>query len=342
MTATRSPRTALFWSYDSAEPSFRHRMLHARNVLLERGWNCPVETLPKGRYLTRILERRDQLRSAHVVVLHRIKLTPIEFLPLRNLCRSLVFDVDDAIYYRRPRQLGQAPDKSWFRQYKFARTCAISDVVMAGNQCLAERASRSARRVEILPTPVDLATYEALDVERTPKTVVWIGLPENLPYLELVRNVLAKLSRDDPDLTLRVVSGEFPDWPEVTIERVPWSSTSEASDLATAGIGIMPLTDDEWTHGKCAFKLLQYMAAALPCVGSAVGANLEVVEDGRTGFLAGDTAAWTTGLSTLLGEPARATAMGKAGRERVRDHYDTRIVSSRAADLIESVAAAGL
>ena len=104
----------------------------------------------------------------------------------------------------------------------------------------------------------------------------------------------------------------------------------------------MPLTDDEWTHGKCAFKLLQYMAAALPCVGSAVGANLEVVQEGRTGFLAADPAAWSSALGRLLSDHDRATAMGQAGRDRVRNHYDTRVVSNRAADLLEEVADARL
>ena len=342
MTTDQRPRTALFWSYDAEEPSFRHRMLHVRDQLTARGWHCQVETLPKGRYLRRILDRRQQLQAADVVILHRIKLTPVEFRPLRSLCHSLVFDVDDAIYYRRPRQLGQKPDKSWFRQYKFARTCAISDLVMAGNQCLADRAARSTQWVEIVPTPVDLSVYEDLQVRQSPETLVWIGLPENLPYLELVRDTISRLNRDHHALTLRVVSAEFPDWPEVTIEKTPWSAETEATDLATAGIGLMPLTDDEWTHGKCAFKLLQYMAAALPCVGSAVGANLEVVVEGQTGFLAAEPAAWASSLETLLADPARAATMGQAGRDRVRSHYDTRIVSSHAADLLEKLVASRL
>jgi glycosyltransferase involved in cell wall biosynthesis len=332
-----TPRRALFWTYDAEEPSFRHRMLTARDVLAGRGWRCDVETIPKGHYLRRILERRDSLRSANVVLLHRIKLTPVEFRPLRRLCRSLVFDVDDAIYYRRPRSLGAPPDRSWFRQYKFARTCAISDLVMAGNELLAERARRSAPWVEIVPTPVDLAPYEAAPANRAPATLVWIGLPENLPYLELVRGVIAQLATEQHDLRLKIVSGEFPDWSEVPIEKVQWSLATEAASLTSSGIGIMPLTDDEWTHGKCAFKLLQYMAAGLPCVGSAVGANLEVVQPGRTGFLASDSTDWANVLRHLLSQPDMASEMGSAGRERVREHYDIRVVSAHAADLVEEL-----
>lgn len=330
---TTTPR-ALFWTYDAEEPSFRHRMLAVRDSLVRRGWRCDIETLPKGKYRRRVFERRRQLEAADVVLLHRIKLTPIEFRPLRKLCRALVFDVDDAIYFRRPRSLGDPPDRSWFRQYKFARTCAISDLVMAGNACLAARARRTAPWVEIVPTPVDLAAYEALSETPNPHTVVWIGLPENLPYLELVRRVLARLAAHEPGLKLRVVSADFPDWPEMPIEWFPWSASAEAASLSSAGIGIMPLTDDEWTHGKCAFKLLQYMAAGLPCVGSAVGANLDVVVPGHTGFLAADDSDWEAALRTLLGNPTQAADMGRAGRERVRKHYDTQVVSERAADLI--------
>lgn len=340
MSRRLQPRTAVFWTYDAHEPSFRHRMLALRDQLQGRGWQCPVETLSKGRYLRRIVERRRQLQAADAVILHRIKLTPIEFGPVRRLCRKLVFDVDDAIYFRRPRQLGQPPDKSRFRQYKFARTCGISDLVLAGNHCLADRAARTASRVEVVPTPVELAAYESIDLPPNPSTLVWIGLPENLPYLELVRPVIENLTREWPELRLRIVSAEFPDWPAVRMEKVPWAAAQEAASLVSAGIGIMPLTDDEWTHGKCAFKLLQYMAAALPCVGSAVGANLDAVIPGRTGFLASDGEEWQSSLQALLADPVRGRELGAAGRERVRQHYDSRLVSSRAADLIEDLVGA--
>lgn len=340
MKADRRP-SALFWAYDLGEPSFRHRMAGVVEELDRRGWRCETDRLPKRRYLRRILERSAMLREFDVLVMHRIKATPIELWPLRRACRRLVYDVDDAIYFHQPRRLGDEPDRSWFRQFKFARTCATADLVLAGNRTLARVVARSTDRVEVVPTPIDLETYERVaPAERAPHTLVWIGLPENLVYLELVRPVLANLAREYSNLRLRVVSSRFPEWPEIPVERVAWSVSTEANSLISAGIGIMPLTDDDWTRGKCAFKLLQYMAAGIPCIGSAVGANLDVVEDGVSGFLPADASAWDRALRALLDDPCQAERVGRAGRERIREHFDRRVIIPRVANLIQDLSTA--
>ncbi len=331
-------RAALFWAYDLEEPSFRHRMAPVQPELERRGWRCEVETLPKRRYLRRILERRARLRDFDVLVLHRIKATPLELVPLRRASNRIVYDVDDAIYFHKPRRLGDEPDRSWFRQFKFARTCRVADLVIAGNRTLARVAGRSTSSVEIVPTPVDFDNYErAKPLRRASHTLVWIGLPENVAYLELVRPVLRRLAQAYPDMRLRVVSSTFPDWAEIPIERVPWSQATEIQSVLSAGIGIMPLTDDDWTRGKCAFKLLQYMAAGLPCVASAVGANRDVVVAGVTGFLASSATDWERALRSLLDDTSLAARMGESGRERVRQHYDRRVVAQHIADLIEGL-----
>ena len=76
----------------------------------------------------------------------------------------------------------------------------------------------------------------------------------------------------------------------------------------------MPLTDDAWSRGKCAFKLLQYMAAALPCVASPVGANTEAVMDGVNGFHAADVDEWERSLEKLIDSPELRARFGANGR----------------------------
>jgi hypothetical protein len=54
----------------------------------------------------------------------------------------------------------------------------------------------------------------------------------------------------------------------------------------------MPLHDTPWERGKCAYKLLQVMAAGKPVIASPVGANRQVVQHGVNGFLADTPSEW--------------------------------------------------
>jgi glycosyltransferase involved in cell wall biosynthesis len=66
---------------------------------------------------------------------------------------------------------------------------------------------------------------------------------------------------------------------------------------------------------------LEAMAAGRPVVGRRVGALPEVIEHGRTGLLVDEERpeAVAAALSALARDPARARAMGEAGRRRARE-----------------------
>jgi glycosyltransferase involved in cell wall biosynthesis len=310
-------------------------------VLESAGWAVRTERFPSGRYGLRSWERRNLLRWAEVVVLHQIKLSALEARLLGALSRRLVFDVDDAIYVRKPRRLGEPVGDSIWRRRKFDATCRAVDVVVAGNEVLADVARRGAREVVILPTSIDTAAYrESTAPAAAPPTIVWIGSPENLIYLEMIRPALARLAARHPALRLRVVCSHFPEWPEIEIERIAWSAGTEAAALAAAHIGVMPLTDDEWARGKCAFKLLQYMAAALPCVASPIGANTEAVIDGLTGFHARSVEQWEDCLERLIESPPLRAQLGAAGRARVEERFGMRDYATHYAALLTRLAAA--
>ncbi len=286
------------------------------------GWEVRCEKFPSGRYGLRTWERRDLLRWASVAVFQTIKFSPPEALLLRRYARRCVFDLDDAIYVRRPRIVGGPVDHSRWRHYKFAATCRAMDAVVVGNSILAAAASPYSREVAILPTTLDPSGYHiSARMPGRPPTIVWIGNPENIAYLVLVRSALERLAVRHPGLRLRVVSSAFPEWPSMPIERISWSPASEVEALATADVGIMPLTEDDWSRGKCAFKLLQYMAASLPCVASPVGANCQAIIGGKTGFLAGSAAEWEDAIDKLISNPALARAFGAAGRRHLDAEY---------------------
>ncbi|WP_250283664.1 MULTISPECIES: glycogen synthase [unclassified Frankia] len=84
---------------------------------------------------------------------------------------------------------------------------------------------------------------------------------------------------------------------------------------------------------------LEAMACGTAVVASRVGGIPEVVDDRVTGLLVPpeDPAALAEAVNTLLGDPARADAMGRRGRDRAVAEFGWQAVAERTARLYESV-----
>jgi hypothetical protein len=109
-------KRALLVSYRPDQAAYRYRMGYLVPVLEANGWEVRCEKFPSGRYGLRTWERRDLLRWASVAVFQTIKFSPPEALLLRRYARCCVFDLDDAIYVRRPRFVGGPVDHSRWRR----------------------------------------------------------------------------------------------------------------------------------------------------------------------------------------------------------------------------------
>ena len=330
-------RKILVLSYDPDKPSFRYRLAPLLAELETRQWQVQVDTLPTKQYALRIWRRAPTLRNANVVLLHKLRLHPVEMRWVARYNSRTIFDIDDATWLSQPKH-NATPMVSPSRERAFRGMCRYSTLTIAGNSILADKARTAGAHVQIIPTAVQVSAYADADfAARNGGNVVWIGLPGNLQYLEPLHGVFAELARTFPTFRLRIVSSHFPDWRDVPIERVTWRPGIETESLLSADIGLMPLQDDEFTRGKCAFKLLQYMAASLPCVASPVGVNCDVISNGHTGYLATSPQEWLASLTQLLADQTLRENMGRAGRARVQQHYDLQTIIPRAANLVESL-----
>ena len=110
------------------------------------------------------------------------------------------------------------------------------------------------------------------------------------------------------------------------VVNVAWTLESEASQLSSAHIGIAPMSDNPWTRGKCALKVIQYMAAGLPVISSNAGANREVVVQGETGLLADSADDWLRAIELLSGNESERNRLGSGGRQRMLQHYSSQTV----------------
>lgn len=213
---------------------------------------------------------------------------------------------------------------------RFAAMLKASDHVLAGNSFLAGHALRFNPSVSVIPTCVDAGRYTATS-KKPPDTIdlAWIGSRSTRKYLLEALPALRLAAARIPRMRLKIIADfDLPDAGLPTLA-VPWDAATEADELASALIGIAPMRDDDWSRGKCALKILQYMACGLPVVSSAAGANAEVVEHGTTGYLVGDDAAWYQRLTELADDRALRARLGDAGRRRVLANYSVDAVSSR-------------
>ena len=91
--------------------------------------------------------------------------------------------------------------------------------------------------------------------------------------------------------------------------------------------------------------ILEAMACETAVVASRVGGIPEIVVEGESGYLvdydADEPRAFTTALAAriqeLLSDPARASKMGKAGRQRVMDRFGWPSIAARTLDLYNSL-----
>jgi hypothetical protein len=254
-----------------------------------------------------------------------------------------VLDFDDAIFHNYDLSSSAAVRRLLGR--KIDRLMGRATLVTVGNSYLEARArAAGARRVERLPSVIDLASYPAPPAhaaqagDGAPLRVVWIGSPATSRYLEQLRQPLQKLSATLP-LELRVIGAAAPQWPGVVTLSLPWSAATEAAQIAEGDVGVMPLDDTPWERGKCSFKLVQYMACGLPVIASPVGMNVDIVAPGEEGLLARDEAEWMAALAQLAADPARRHEMGRRGRRKVEREYCLQVTAPHLARwLTEAVA----
>jgi glycosyltransferase involved in cell wall biosynthesis len=109
-------------------------------------------------------------------------------------------------------------------------------------------------------------------------------------------------------------------------DRVVFAGYRERPERALAAMDVFALTSD--SEGM-PLAILEAWAAGKPVVATRVGGVPELIADGRTGLLfpAGNDVALAQHLDRLLTDPSQATRLGAAGRETVRDRYDTRVMA---------------
>ena len=253
----------------------------------------------------------------------------------------IVYDFDDAIFLPAVSEANKAV--SFLKNpERVAKVLKISDQVTVGNEFLASYARQYNSHVTVIPTAVDTNRFrprdDAPDARGRRLVVGWIGSPTTFQYLESIKDVLAEVSAKHP-FTLKVSgAGRAVNFPGVDVQVVPWSLADEVSLFNTCDLGVYPLTDDDWSRGKCGFKAIQCMACGVPVVAAAVGVNREIITHGVDSMLASTRQDWIDHLGTLLTNPELRRSMAVAGRRTIEERYSLRVTAPQLAAVFNAAA----
>ncbi|MCW5980207.1 MAG: glycosyltransferase family 4 protein [Bryobacteraceae bacterium] len=352
MTASL-PRRLIAYTHGWDHPACRFRIRQYIPLLEKAGWTVSVRPQrpeqprlsPFRTPLARTLHQRLRLalrrllrdwdiaaaRRYDAVFLNRDLLGGNIRLEKRlmEINSRVIFDFDDAIFLGR-------------REAHVAEVCRRAAWVTVGNEYLASFARRHSERVTVLPTVVDVNSYEmsAPGGRRdAPARVGWLGSDRSIretlfPYLGMLARLQAELGFD-----FVIVSAPRPHLPEPGLRWrfVEWNPTLETQAARLFDIGVMPLVDNEFQRGKCGCKILQYMAAGLPVVASPVGLNAELIGRDERGFLADSLEAWKAAIGALSRDEALRRRIGAAGRAFVERRYSLRAWFPTLLDALERV-----
>ena len=195
-----------------------------------------------------------------------------------------IYDFDDAFYLKY--RTGLLSIASPVLGRKFDKIIGKAQAVTAGSLILTDYAARHNLNTYYLPTVVDTKRYlpDASKRNNSIFTIGWIGSPSTAPYLNQLIEPLSLLGLEGK-VRLIVVGARAPIISNISAVELNWDEDTEIDLINSFDVGVMPLPDGAWERGKCAFKLIQYMACALPVVASPVGAKLTVVNY-ASGFFA--------------------------------------------------------
>jgi len=235
---------------------------------------------------------------------------------------------------RRPLHRALLEIEAWKVRRAERRGCSAADLVIAVSADDRERLHRLAPRSRCvaIPTGVDTSYFQPAGAPEARNRLVFTGsmdwYPNEDAILYFAEAILPRIRAEVPDVTLSVVG------------RNPSARLREAA--VRAGIVVTGTVDDVRPYideaalyivplragGGTRLKIFEALAMGKAVVSTRVGAEGLALTPGRDVAIADQPDAFASAVATLLRDPARRSALGRAGRQLVQRRYSWEQVSS--------------
>lgn len=261
------------------------------------------------------------------VFIHR-EVTPIgppifEWVIAKVFRKKIIYDFDDAIWLANTSKENKivANLKAHYKAKYISRWSYKSS---CGNEFLRQYAEdRGCKQAIFNPTTINLKKQNYQVKQHGDKDLItlgWTGTHSTMKFLELIIEDIRAIAQVRK-IKFLIISNHPPVYKDGFIEYKKWTKESEIEDLLLFDIGLMPLSEDKWSKGKCGFKALQYMSLGIPTLLSPVGVNRDIVTHKESGLLC--TTDWQQNIINLVDSVAERKRIGQKGFEVMKGTYST-------------------
>ena len=320
-----------------SDPSSRFRVRQFIEPLGKLGIDVTERYLPITRYRRQPLALLGTLlripgvvssRSADITWLRR-ELIPERVTLERFTGGKRLFDVDDAVWLNSNEPFSE-------------RIVEMCDGVIAGNNFLSDHYRTFGKPVWVVPTAVDTELWKPGPlIDDGLWRLGWLGTRYNLRYFDAIEEPLAQFLADHADARLRIVCDKTPEFrliPSTSVEYIQWTAHGEIAATRAMNVGLMPLEDNDWSRGKCAFKMLCYLSLGVPGIVTPVGVNEDILGRADVGYGARTPEDWFNAFESLYEDREEGKRLGDNGRKLVVEHYSTSANVLKLADIFTTVA----
>ena len=239
----------------------------------------------------------------------------------RKLARKMIYDIDDLVFLNPPSSTN--PLIHYLRSPKnHISLMKSADHVITCTPYLDSFVRRYNQHTTDISSTINTDLYKPKkDYSVKEKFIIgWSGSHSTSKYLHLLDDVFRELAKTC-SFKLLVMGDENFFLEGVETETLPWKESYEVEVISRFDVGVYPLPDEEWVLGKSGLKALQYMAAGIPTVATAIGTIFRIIKNGENGFLVNSKEEWKAVLSQLMKDQQLRERIGQKAAITVEDQY---------------------
>lgn len=286
--------------------------------------------------------------GTHLMIFQRQNqnLENVKFARARGI--ATIYEIDDDIWGCPP--VFEAYGKKCLKPEESEIIMRECDAITVTTPELADivRQHVPGKPVFVVPNAIDMEMWSAAYAERQTHpafqaplqggdqrtiTIGWMASQSHLMDAPLVGEVLRDLMIEFPNLYLHFIG--WIGMQDFIVDLKPfkdrivcgdWVPVSQlAETMKGFDIGLLPLTDHPWNHGKSELKFLQYSALGIPSVASPLPCYTRAIKPGL-GFIVENNApaGWYSHLKALIQDEGLRRSIGARARQDVLLNHNMR------------------